>query len=59
MPNDKSIILRHVPEQLHRDFKAKCAREGRTIQDQVIRLMVLWIREPDVENIMIIPAREG
>lgn len=34
-----SMIVRKVPEQLRRDFKAKCAAEGVSQQDKIIALM--------------------
>lgn len=34
-----SMIIRKVPEQLRRDFKARCAAEGVSMQDKILQLM--------------------
>jgi hypothetical protein len=33
------ISLRDIPEELHREFKAACARKGTTIREELLRLM--------------------
>lgn len=37
------IIIRKVPEQLRREFKAKCAAAGVSQQDKIIELMREWV----------------
>jgi len=34
-----SMIIRKIPEQLRRDFKARCAADGVSQQDKVIELI--------------------
>jgi len=33
------MIIRQVPEVLRREFKALCAREGKSMQEKIIELM--------------------
>ncbi len=40
-----SMIIRKIPDQLRRDFKARCAAEGVTQQDCVIKLMQEYVKE--------------
>ena len=34
-----AMIVRKVPTQLRRDFKSRCAQEGKTQQDKIIEMM--------------------
>ncbi len=34
-----SMIIRNVPEQLRRDFRARCVQEGKSMQDVIISMM--------------------
>lgn len=38
-----SVIIRRVPSELRREFKARCAREGTSQQDKIIELMREYI----------------
>jgi hypothetical protein len=38
-----SMIIRKVPEQLRRDFKSRCAAEGKSQQDKIIELMAEYV----------------
>jgi plasmid stability protein len=33
------MIIRQVPESLRREFKAICAREGKSMQEKIIEMM--------------------
>lgn len=33
------MIIRQVPEAIRREFKALCAREGKSMQEKIIELM--------------------
>jgi len=33
------MIIRQVPESIRREFKALCAREGKSMQEKIIELM--------------------
>jgi hypothetical protein len=36
---DKTLLIKHIPEDLHRDFKALCASEGVTMGWKVRELI--------------------
>lgn len=40
-----TMIVKEIPEELRRKFKAKCASEGITIRDAIITLMLLSVKE--------------
>jgi predicted DNA-binding protein len=42
---DKTLLIKHIPEDLHRDFKALCAREGVTMGWKVRELINHYIIE--------------
>jgi len=35
----KQILIRKVPEELHRAFKTLCAKQGVSMQDEIMLLM--------------------
>jgi len=35
----KSIIIRNLPEILHKNFKSLCAMEGVSLQDKIVELI--------------------
>jgi plasmid stability protein len=39
MDNNKSIIIRNVPESIRRAFKAKCAMDGKSQQQRILELI--------------------
>lgn len=42
MKNEKQLsemIIRNVPKALRQEFKAQCAREGKSMQEKVIELI--------------------
>jgi len=39
----KQIIIRNIPIELHREFKAICALEGKSLKDKIIELMAFTI----------------
>jgi plasmid stability protein len=39
------MIIRQVPEALRREFKALCAREGKSMQEKIIELMREAVKE--------------
>jgi hypothetical protein len=40
-----AIIIRNVPESVRRELKAKAAREGKSMQDAVLGLIIKYIKE--------------
>ena len=42
------MIIRNVPEALRREFKALCAREGKSIQKKIIELMKSAVKKEDI-----------
>ncbi len=38
------MIIRNVPESVRREFKAKCASEGVSMQDKIIELMTNYVK---------------
>ena len=43
---DKTLLIKHIPEDLHRDFKALCAREGVTMGYKVRELIGFELLNP-------------
>lgn len=39
-----TIIIKEIPDELKRKFKAKCADEGITLKDAFITLMILSVK---------------
>ncbi len=39
-----AMIIRKVPESIRREFKARCAVEGVSIQDKIIQLMQEYVK---------------
>lgn len=52
--NDKkqvgTMIIRNVPESLRREFKSKCASEGKSMQEKVIELIEKYIGKTGDKN---------
>lgn len=46
------IQLRNVPEDLHRDLKAKAARQGVTLSDLIVRELPRIARRPSPQEVM-------
>jgi hypothetical protein len=46
------IQLRNVPEELHRELKAKAARQGVTLSDLIVRELPRIARQPTPQEIM-------
>lgn len=44
------MIIRQVPEVLRREFKALCAREGKSMQEKVIELMRIASEEKSTKK---------
>jgi len=40
-----SLIVRKVPDELRREFKARCAAEGVSQQDKIIELMRQYVSQ--------------
>ena len=38
-----AMIVRKVPTQLRRDFKSRCAQEGKSQQDKIIEMMTAYV----------------
>lgn len=38
-PGFKDMILRRIPEDVHRTFKSKCAQEGKGMTEKLIEYM--------------------
>lgn len=38
------MIIRNVPESVRREFKAKCASEGVSMQDKIIEMMSEYVK---------------
>jgi predicted DNA binding CopG/RHH family protein len=48
LPEEKEPTKRltmDIPESLHRDFKAKCSKQGLTIADKVREMVEAWVKE--------------
>ena len=45
-----AMIIRNVPESLHRDFKAQCASEGKSMQKKVIELIEKYTEKSGDKN---------
>lgn len=39
-----SMIIRNVPESIRREFKARCVKEGRSMQEVLISLMSEYVK---------------
>jgi antitoxin FitA len=46
------IQLRNVPEDLHRELKAKAARQGVTLSDLIVRELPRIARRPSPQEVM-------
>ena len=44
-----TVIIHAVPKSLHREFKALCAREDKSMQERIIELMRAAIVKPQKE----------
>ena len=42
-----TIIIKEMPKDLYRKFKAKCAEEGISIKDALISLMILSTKKEE------------
>ena len=40
-----AMIIRNVPESLRREFKARCASEGKSMQGKIIELMSAEVKK--------------
>ena len=47
---DKTLLIRDVPEELHRDFKTLCAREGVTMSWKVKEMMEVAVNLKELER---------
>jgi len=43
MAKNETIIIRQIPPDLKRAFKAKAAAEGKSMQAAIIELMARWV----------------
>ena len=44
-----TVIIHAVPKSVHREFKALCAREDKSMQERIIELMRAAIVKPQKE----------
>ena len=44
-PTTGQMIIRQVPEALRREFKALCAREGKSMQEKIIEMMRQYVNQ--------------
>ncbi len=47
----KMIQIRNVPEQLHREVKARAAKAGMSLSDYLLELVRRDIERPDTEDL--------
>lgn len=45
---ETTLFLRGVPENIKREFKASCYEQGYTMQDVIIALMRVYLRDPRI-----------
>ena len=43
--NDVTIMVRNLPEDIKREFKSQCAEKGKTMQDEIVRLIRAAIKD--------------
>lgn len=43
----RTLLIRNIPEDIHRKFKKHCAGIGVSIQDRIIRLMEYEIKHDE------------
>lgn len=48
----KMIQIRNVPDDLHREAKARAAREGMTLSDFLLREMERALATPPIEELL-------
>jgi plasmid stability protein len=47
LESTRSLIIRKIPDDVHRAFKSRCASEGRSQQDKIIELMREYAETPN------------
>lgn len=48
----KMIQIRNVPDELHRELKARAARSGLTLTDYIQRELEQVVRRPPVDDVL-------
>ena len=48
----KTILIRNVPDALHRSLKARAAREGRSLSDLILSDLPRLAEKPSPEQVM-------
>ena len=48
----KTILIRNVPDALHRSLMARAAREGRTLSDLILSDLPRLAEKPSPEDVM-------
>ncbi len=43
--NDKSIIIRNIPDMIRRELRAAAAMEGRPMQKIILELIIRYLQE--------------
>ncbi len=43
--NDKSIIIRNIPDMIRRELRAAAAMEGRPMQKVILELIIKYLQE--------------
>ena len=51
-PNMSMIQIRNVPEDLHRDLKARAARAGKTLSDYLLDVIQRAAERPEPEALL-------
>lgn len=50
--NMKHLQIRNIPEELHRDLKARAARDGTTMSELVLRELPRIARRPSPQDVV-------
>lgn len=53
------VQIRNVPEELHRELKARAAREGRSLSDYLLRELERLAARPPVDDVLARLHRRG
>ena len=57
--DNKQVIIRGIPAEFYREFKAICARKGISVKEQLITLIRLFVAENRTKEIKTRDKRES
>jgi len=49
MEDNKTIIMRNIPESIRRELKARAAKEGKSMQGLILELITRYVGEKQGE----------